>query len=65
MQTQIIYFLASTSLLMAYYNATYSGDDIAGYDNNKNCDDDSQNQLSAKGNFPTLSRFEQVIVKIQ
>ena len=48
---------------MAYYNAIYSRDEIVGY-NNKN-DDDSQNQLPAKWNFSALSRFEQIIVKIQ
>jgi hypothetical protein len=64
-QTQIIYFLIGASPLMANYNATYSRDHTIGYDNNKNNDDDRQNQLSAIGNFLTLSRFEQVIVKIQ
>jgi hypothetical protein len=46
-----------------YYNAKYSHDNIAEY-NNKN-DDDSQIQLPAKWNFFALSRLEQIIVKIQ
>jgi hypothetical protein len=51
---------------MTYSNATYSRDDYAVGNNIKNNDDcDSQNQLPAKWKFPALTRFKQVIVKIQ
>jgi hypothetical protein len=51
---------------MANYNATYSRDDYTvGNNIKKNEDCDSQNQLPAKWKFPALTRFKQVIVKIQ